>query len=51
MQGAEVDLQSGKATVHVSPGALLSQNAMLAAVERTIILRPVRWLLAGLGKK
>jgi hypothetical protein len=48
---AEVDLKSGKATVYFSPGALVSQNMVVEAVERTMILRPMRWLLALLGKK
>lgn len=51
MSAAEVDLESGKATVYLSPGAQLSQSMVVEAVERTMILRPVRWLLAHLEKK
>jgi len=46
-----VDLERESATVSVARGACVSQDRLVSAVERTIVLRPVRRLLARLRSR
>ncbi len=51
VEAASVDLDSGRATLRLSPGAVVDQEHLRRALERAVVAMPVRRLIERIARR